>query len=36
MSVKLPRGIYRINTPVGLPDNGGFSFNQFIIAAAGF
>lgn len=26
-------GIYRINTPVALPNAGGFSFNQFLIAA---
>jgi flavorubredoxin len=25
-------GIYRINTPVTLPDGGGFSFNQYLIA----
>ena len=24
-------GIYRINTPVALPDGGGFSFNQYLI-----
>ena len=25
-------GVYRINTPVTLPDGGGFSFNQYLIA----
>ena len=24
-------GIYRINTPVAMPDGGGFSFNQYLV-----
>lgn len=24
-------GIYRINTPVALPEGGGFSFNQYLV-----
>lgn len=29
---EIAEGIYRINTPIDLPDGGGFSFNQYLIA----
>ena len=29
---EIARGIYRINTPVALPDGNGFNFNQYLIA----
>jgi len=28
---EIAEGIYRINTPVRLPDGGGFSFNQYVV-----
>lgn len=28
---EIAEGIYRINTPVALPDGGGFSFNQYLV-----
>ena len=28
---EIAEGIYRINTPVRLPDDGGFSFNQYVV-----
>ena len=29
---EIAAGIYRINTPLALPDGSGFSFNQYLIA----
>src|SRR5688500_8822548 len=29
--VEIAAGIYRINTPLSLPDGSGFSFNQYVI-----
>ena len=29
---EIARGIYRINTPLALPDGAGFSFNQYLVA----